>query len=160
MRLPIHRWWLWSGVVLLPAGLLGAALVLLPPHSRITKANFMRIRHGMTAAEVQAILGRPPELVLRGPNRPWTSFYAPWYPDAFERLSYPEGKDHSDEEERLYWSDSTLTLEENIIQLGPRPTIELQLDANGRVLYGNFTDWSCPPSLVDRIRSQLHAWGW
>jgi hypothetical protein len=161
MRLLSRRWWLWSAVALLLAGLMGAALVLLFPHSRITKANFKQIRHGMTAAEVRAILGRPPEVVLRGPQKPQTSFGSSMY--EYEDLGPPDGRkfNDADEEERLYWADATsLSLQPQSIQLGHGNAIVLALDANGRVLCGSFSARSSRPSLWDRIRRQLRAWGW
>jgi hypothetical protein len=60
MRKLLKRWYVWLGLVLLLGFAASVALISFS-QSRITRANFDRIKPGMTLDEVIAILGRPPD---------------------------------------------------------------------------------------------------
>jgi hypothetical protein len=61
----VRRKWLW-GAVLLGVVLLGgvACLLLAAPPDRITERNCNKIVPGMTAAQVEDILGRKPDAIV------------------------------------------------------------------------------------------------
>jgi hypothetical protein len=61
MRLPSRRWWLWSAVAFLLAGLLSTALFSisfgLSNRDRVTMSHIGRLKLGMQQSEVRRILG-------------------------------------------------------------------------------------------------------
>jgi hypothetical protein len=156
--LTFRRWRLWLGVAVLLGGLLVPALWLLP-HRRITEADFKRIRDGMTAAEVQVILGRPPDLRMRGSM----AVISPINEDDIDaRGQFEEHVSLVDTDERLCWSKTTARAfqQEGVGEAGPANTIVVGVNTDGRVVARVFYHENEPLSFTDRLRWRLHAWGW
>jgi hypothetical protein len=59
------RWQMWAGFLVVLVLLVGVGtLCLVGPQDRITERNCNRIKPGMSAAEVEDILGRKPDAVI------------------------------------------------------------------------------------------------
>jgi hypothetical protein len=69
MRKSLKRWPVLLALVVVLGGL-AVGLVFLPYGSRVTRENCERIKHGMTEAEVRAILGKPWDDSLFDPEGP------------------------------------------------------------------------------------------
>ena len=65
MRRLTRRWYFWFALFLLVGLAAGVALVC-SSRSRITQANFERVKEGMTEEEVIAILGKPSVVIDYG----------------------------------------------------------------------------------------------
>jgi len=59
MRTLVKRWWFWAAAILLTAGITAGVVLVHSGQSKITKANFDKVQIGMTAEEVEQILGEP-----------------------------------------------------------------------------------------------------
>ena len=138
MRTFWRRWYVWLAIVL--AGLLGASLLCRSGGTRITEANFQRIENGMTVAEVEAILGRPPDSKGGPPGFIFSDLHS------------------SDlQEENWFWAervredgwDAEPTVEGNLIVVG--------FDRNGIVVtkwFGQFSETTA----IQRARDWLRWW--
>jgi hypothetical protein len=86
-----------------------AVLVLLPPRPGVTKANYDRIEEGMSLAEINAILGRPPDMVEGGAEEMWHGWIGE---DGFVHVVFAGDSTFV----RKEWRDSPRTLSEKVRQ--------------------------------------------
>jgi hypothetical protein len=88
MRTLLKRWWFWAAAILLTAGIAVSGVLIHAGQGKLTRANFDKIREGMTRAEVFEILGDD----MRGV---WTEFGGvDCWTDGPSEISVVYGSDH------------------------------------------------------------------
>lgn len=135
----MKRSWRWALVVGVPVFLIGAvALVLVLNASKITHANYDRVRLGMTSAEVFQILGKPKS--------------------AGTMKGYVKGPDHF-----VFVHDPVFGTEGHVtfphyFWDGARLNVTVEFSPDDKVIRKQHTDKPPEPNRIDLAMQRLKRW--